>query len=149
MSDDPLDAVVAEHFGDLRYPGSRHVRQGLRAKEAVPIPQEGDWDANPRILPVNGEDVEFFTIGALATALERSPVTIREWESKGIIPKARFQIPGKDGLRGKRRLYTRPQIEGIILIAREEKILGVKKVKDFTETDFTSRVVKLFEETGL
>jgi hypothetical protein len=65
---------------------------------------------------VNGMARRFYTVGALASALNRKPVTIRSWEAKGWIPPASFrtpapkseQIPGK-AVKG-RRLYSEAQI---------------------------------------
>jgi len=65
---------------------------------------------------VGGVIKRFYTVGALASALERKPVTIRSWEQKGWLPPASFrtpaprkeQIPGRP-LKG-RRLYSEAQV---------------------------------------
>lgn len=65
---------------------------------------------------VGGVVKRFYSIGALATALNRKPVTIRSWESKGWIPPASFRTPAPQGeqLPGKalkgRRLYSESQL---------------------------------------
>jgi hypothetical protein len=137
-----------KHFADLMseyeedtYPGSRQRRREPsrrleRAKRDV------EWDRDPMILVVNGERREFYGIGALAMALDRRPVTIRKWESRGWIPKARFQ-KRSDSVRGQRRLYTRAQIEGIVRIAAEEGVLGAER-PSFADGVFTARVIDLF-----
>lgn len=59
---------------------------------------------------------KFYTIGSLAKALGRTPVTVRSWEAKGWLPSASFrtpppkgeQVPGKQ-VKG-RRLYSEAQI---------------------------------------
>lgn len=69
---------------------------------------------------VDGVPKPFYTVGALARALGRSPVTIRSWESKGWLPSASFrapaprsqQIPGKASMG--HRLYSREQIEFLV-----------------------------------
>lgn len=69
-----------------------------------------------QVYNVKGVEKKFYSIGALATALGRKPVTIRSWEAKGWIPGAAFrtppprkeQIPGAD-IKG-RRLYTEAQV---------------------------------------
>jgi len=77
---------------------------------------------------VNGVTHKFYTVGALASALNRKPVTIRSWEAKGWIPQASFrtpaprseQIPGK-AVKG-RRLYSESQIVFIVEAAMQFKI---------------------------
>jgi hypothetical protein len=94
---------------------------------------------------VAGVETEFYTLGNLAQALGRQPVTIRKWEREGIIPKSTYQSPGRDDdPRGRRRLYTREQIEGIVRIAHEEGVL-VSHQKPLKATNFTVRVVDLFK----
>lgn len=65
---------------------------------------------------VEGVIQSFYTVGSLGAILSKSPVTIRSWEQKGWLPKARYrspppareQIPGRVPL-GK-RLYTKEQV---------------------------------------
>lgn len=65
---------------------------------------------------VAGTARKFYTIGSLAKALGKKPVTIRSWEAKGWIPSASFrtpapsapQIPGK--VPQGRRLYSLEQL---------------------------------------
>jgi hypothetical protein len=145
---DSIDADFAA-IGEQFYPGStrplvRH-RNRLNTEAARKAADPAAWDAKPRKYKVGGEETEFFTVGQLAQALGRQPVTIRKWEREGVIPKATYQSPGKDGdVRGRRRLYTREQVEGIVRIAVEEGVL-VSHQKDLKDTDFTKRVVGLFE----
>lgn len=69
---------------------------------------------------LSGEVVNMYTIGELARAIGRKPVTIRMWESRGWIPRANYrtpkpageQIPGK-ATKG-RRLYTQQQLEFLV-----------------------------------
>jgi hypothetical protein len=126
------------------YPGSNRPI-GTAPDRSVEEPDDERWDLKPRIYQVNGEDVEFFTVGQLGKALGgRKPVTMRKWERTGLIPKATFTKPSDDP-RGKRRLYTRAQIEGMVQIATEEGMLNpfAKPIKD---TNFKARVVALFKE---
>jgi hypothetical protein len=96
---------------------------------------KGDMlDALPsRKYLVDGVPKSFYTVGALARALGRSPVTIRSWESKGWIPSAAFrapaprsqQIPGKASMG--HRLYSREQIEFLVhafYLFRLDKVKG-------------------------
>lgn len=123
------------------YPGSRERRQVNRPR----LEAEEPLDLGvPRIETVAGWDVEFYTIGVLASVLNRSPVTIRNWEADGILPTS-WSKPGADH-RGRRRLYTRKQIEGIVRIAREEGVLEPGPRIGIKATDFTARVTALFRQ---
>lgn len=120
---DPL----LDRFSDLRpFPGKREpVNRSAPAVDTSPQV----WDEKPTFYTYKGVSTEFFTISNLAVALGRKPVTIRSWENKGLLPKSPYRsprpqrgsIPGKE-VKG-RRLWTRPQIEGIMKIAREEQVI--------------------------
>jgi hypothetical protein len=104
---------VTEYF-----PGSRQVVTPL---VGPPDPLAG---VTGRVFTIQGVETELFSITDLASALNRKPVTIRKWEAEGHIPKATFSKPGANrDVRGRRRLYSRPQVEALVRIAGEEKIL--------------------------
>ncbi|MFE2100865.1 MerR family transcriptional regulator [Streptomyces sp. NPDC059468] len=147
-----IASTIDEQFaalGEQYYPGStrplvRHPNR-LNTEAAPSAADPTEWDAKPRRYVVAGKETEFFTVGQLARALGRQPVTIRKWEREGVIPKSTFQSPGRDGdVRGRRRLYTRAQVEGIVRIAHEEGVL-VSHQKPIKDTQFTPRVIALFE----
>jgi hypothetical protein len=145
---DSLDQEFAE-IGEQFYPGStrplvRH-RNRLNTDAAPAVADPGAWDAKPRKGVVNGVETNFYTIGQLAQALGRQPVTIRKWEREGVIPKSTYLSPGRDGdVRGRRRLYTLEQVIGIARIAAQEGIL-VSHQKNIKDTRFTERVIDLFK----
>lgn len=126
------------------YPGSKERRQVNHVPDDVPdAPELGSG----RMLLVRGIEVEFFGIGDLARALNRQPVTIRAWEHEGILPAPTFTKPGRDrDPRGRRRLYTRAQVEGIWRIAREEGVLEPGPRINILKTQFKRRVAALFEQ---
>lgn len=93
---------------------------------------------------MDGVDYEFFSIGDLATALNRRPVTIRYWESAGYIPVTDLRSPSTYPSK-RHRIYSRAQIEGIILIARHERILDEARPR-IGETQFQQKVLDLFVE---
>src|SRR5574344_1272427 len=64
----------------------------------------------------NGEEIDLYYIGTLASALGRATDTIRKWEIAGIIPDPFF----KDA--NGRRLYSMEQIEAIVGCAERAKI---------------------------
>lgn len=143
---DTIDQQFAD-LGEQFYPGStkpiiRHPNR-LHTEAA---PSVANWDVKPRKYTVGGVETEFFTVGQLAQALGgRQSVTIRKWEREGVIPKSTYQATGRDGdPRGRRRLYSRAQVEGMVRIAQEEGVL-VSHQKPIRSTNFTARVVELFQ----
>lgn len=123
------------------YPGSKEKR----APRPVEEPERPDLGKG-RFLLVNGREIEFFGIGELALVLNRRPVTIRMWENEGILPTSGWTKPGKDKApQGRRRLWTRAQVEGIWRIAREENVLIPGPRVNIKKTQFTSRVEALFQ----
>lgn len=101
-----LDEVIEGY-----YPGSKTPRQP-KPPVTVDSPPPG-WDSSPETHTVRGKEMEFFGVGALAQALNRSIISIRVWERKGYIPKAPYRAPDHKGGRGK-RLYTRKLIEATV-----------------------------------
>jgi hypothetical protein len=102
-----------------QYPGSdREIGDPLEQ------PAPADW-GKPRLFNINGQTTEFYTVGQLAAALHRSPVTIRKWERLGYIPIATFRTPGQVRQKA-RRLYSRAQLEIIVSIAADEGLMDGK-----------------------
>lgn len=130
---------------DLFYPGSKRRIPADRVPPKAVV--EDTWDAHPVVLKVKGQTVEFFTIGMLALALGRRPSTLREWEAKGVIPKAKFRTASTDPQKQK-RLYTRGQVEGMVKIAQEEGLLGRSRAGGLRRGEippsFTGRVLELW-----
>ena len=142
---DRLDAIIEE----LRdYPGKRPpVNRPNTTKASAPDPDP--WDAKPAIYIHNGQSAEFFTIGHLAKALNRSPVTIRSWEKKGLLPKSLYRSPAPkvstiNGPPKGKRLWTRAQIEGLLQIATEENCI-IDANQSTPTQQFTVRVAQLFK----
>lgn len=107
---DPLDLL-----GDLPdYPGKTLPKNRGKKGEALPEDLNGAKGKHYRI---NGADVELFTIGELARALGKKPVTLRMWEREGWIPKSTYRTPAPKGQQipdrpsKGRRLYSREQVE--------------------------------------
>lgn len=117
-------AGLEEKLEDLFYPGSKRRIPTERTPPKAVV--EDAWDSHPVLLKVKGETKEFFTVGMLAQALGRRPATIREWEAKGIIPKAKFRTAAVDTAKQK-RLYTRRQVEVMVKIAQEEGLMAVSR----------------------
>jgi hypothetical protein len=95
---------------------------------------------------VNGQPQELYPLGAVARALNRQPVTVRKWESEGVIPRSPFILPSRDP-RGQRRLYSKEHIMALRRAADEEGLLTPSangKWKSIEETNFRERALKVF-----
>jgi len=137
---------LLDRFADLpSFPGKREpVNRGIE-----PQPEPVEWDGKPTFYLFKGQKREFFTISHLSAALGRSPVTIRSWENKGLLPRSPYRTPRpqRGSLPGKetkgRRLWTRRQIDGILRIANEERVI----LNDKPPTPaFASKVQALFTQ---
>lgn len=128
---------------DEFYPGSKMKRTVTVQPE--PEVEEVIWP-KARVLTISGYEVECYTTGQLAELLGgRKAVTIRAWEAEGILPKSGYYVPGRDGdVRGRRRYYTRRQVEGVLDIARQEGVLYPSTRVSISRTNFTKRVTDYF-----
>lgn len=131
-----------------RYPGSS------REIGDRPGSEPADWGA-PKTFNIAGTPTEFYSVGQLAAALQRSPVTIRKWERLGYLPIATFRTPGQVRQKA-RRLYSRAQLEIIVQIAHDEGLmlgkldkLGILHPKiGITDTKFQERVFAALKRLG-
>lgn len=126
------------------FPGST-TPLDIEEKQKAQQHESDQWDLKPFIFLVKGKETEFFPIGALALALGgRSANTLRAWEKEGTIPRTVYMKPSKDP-RGRRRMYTRAMVEGLVRIAKEEGVFWPQKGVRLSETAFTQRAVELFQ----
>jgi hypothetical protein len=149
----PIVGLVGSQCGDLRleswYPDTMIPvsDEGPDKTNALQPAAPGQLDLGPgQWMIARGSRTEFFAIGALARALNRKPVTLRKWEAAGQLPKSGWQDARVRG-RGKRRLYTRAQIEAAVRIAAEEGIL-VETRRAVSKTRFGDRLIKAWKELG-
>ena len=112
---------VMDLFGDLPdYPGKKEPKNRPQKKLTNSVLDDRYSGARGKEYVINGERVMMYTVGEVAKALGRRPVTIRMWESKGWIPKTSYrtkppqavQIPGKPS-KG-RRLYSQDQLDTLL-----------------------------------
>lgn len=128
------------------FPG---FRPPVNRPDPTPTVEEQGWDYKPVFYFINGENLEFFTIGHLSKALNRSSVTIRSWENKGVLPRSPFRSPAPEvtptyGTVPKgRRLWTREQIEGILEICKRLRVITDVHQKP-PNKQFTAQVTELF-----
>lgn len=126
---DPLSLL-----GDLPdFPGNTPPKNRGKTK---PKQTEDLNGAIGKVYRIGGKDIELFTIGELARALARRPVTLRMWEREGWIPKATYRTPTPRGsqipdrpAKG-RRLYSREQVE-FLARAVASFSLGEKNSQDW------------------
>jgi len=145
VTTDPLKG-----FEDLEepYPGRRKPVNRDRptaAADDAPL-----WDAHPVTFAAKGVATEFFYISALAKALDYSIYSVRLWEDRGLLPNSGYRSPrakGKTPGKGK-RLWTRAQIEAIILVAKKHRVIfpDLKGVKHPPTPAFAREVAQKFNE---
>ena len=90
---------------------------------------------------------KLYTIGALAQALGKRPVTIRKWIRQGVIPEAGMKTQPISKTLGEsgRRLFSEEQIEAMVRIAKDCGVWGEgRRVTSFASTDFSARVWALW-----
>jgi hypothetical protein len=148
-----VDEVLKSFEGLEHIPGSKQKRRedspAAEKRRRKAAGETNGWDANPIIKTLKGEEVEVFTIGALANALEKKIVTVRLWEKKGYIPVAPYRLRSKS-LNGQKvngnRVYTRDLIE--ITIAEFEKrgIMGAARVEWKDHADLPGVLAQLWRE---
>lgn len=132
---------------DEYYPGSKKSKKEYTGQEQKPPVDDIPLDlGKAKLVLVNGQPKELYPLGAVARALNRQPVTVRKWESEGIIPVSPFILPSHDP-RGQRRLYSKEHIMGLRQAAEEEGVLQPNangKWKSIEETRFRSKAMKVF-----
>lgn len=147
---DTDDAILAA-FSDLEYiPGSKKKRrtESETSKKRRSL-SEAVWDSNPILKTLGGKEVEVFTIGGMAKALEKSIISIRSWEKKGYIPSAPYRLRSKT-LNGQKvsgnRVYTRELIEITVEEFLKRGLLGTARVEWSLHTDLTHAIVSRWKD---
>lgn len=143
-----MNDYIDKTFSDLDdfYPGSKRKRKPVAVKEPEVEPNV-NWDAKPYVktLP-NGRDLEMFTIGALANALGRPIITIRQWIEKGYLPASPYRLPTKktkngDDFKG-RRLYSRAMVEKVVELFESAGILYVNRIDWTTHRQLSNQIAE-------
>jgi len=130
-----VDEVLKSFEGLDTVPGSKQKRRSetpeTEKRRKKLLGESNGWDENPIRKTLKGEEVEVFTIGALAQALEKEIVTVRMWEKKGYIPAAPYRLRSKN-LNGKKvggnRVYTRELIEIVLEEFSNRGLLGIPRI---------------------
>jgi hypothetical protein len=145
--------ILAAFSGLSKAPGSNRPRREvseLAKKRKEKVFDESAWDNSPMIKTIRGEEVELFTINALAKALDKKVVTIRLWEEKGYIPIAPYRLRSKT-INGKKvngaRAYTRELIEVTIEEFERRGLLGTLRVEWTHHEDLTQVLVERWKSS--
>jgi hypothetical protein len=141
---DYIDATFAEL--DEYYPGSKRKRKSVE-KPAPVVKEVKSWDSKPYIKTMpNGTDMEMYTIGALADALGRPLITVRDWVNKGYLPQAPYRLPSHPNKNGDthqgRRLYSRSMIESAVEVFSESGLLDVVRIDWKKNKNVTFRIAE-------
>jgi hypothetical protein len=116
--DSLMDKRKEEREAAPVFPGSTPPRNTATTKEV----HDNAWleDLPYSDYLIAGTPRKLYTIGSLAKALGKKPVTIRSWEAKGWLPAASFRTPPPSGpqIPGKatkgRRLYSMEQLKFLV-----------------------------------
>lgn len=127
---------------DTFYPGSKKARrESVTQDDSTAV-----WDAKPVMKFLNGVPTEFFYIGALASALAKSVVSIRLWERKSYIPKSPYRFPSFNKKNGEvvlgKRVLTRVLIEIAIEEFDTRGLIGTARIEWAQHTDLTVALVE-------
>ena len=102
-----------------------------------------EWALNPLWQRENDDGSTLYTLGALAVALNRSPISIRKWEEKGLFPKTK--LVGARGL----RLYRYDIIVALTLLAERAGVIGSFRTSPEKLAWFSRAAHALFKEAGV
>lgn len=129
------------------YPGSKRLRR--ESAPETPTVDDVDWEellGKPlrKIMP-GGHTLDLYTLGALAKALDRSPVTVRLWIRKGYIPGFPYRLRpmvGRDGVkRPGRRLLTLEMIVACHSAFDRRGLLGKPRFEWSQHRDLTHEIL--------
>jgi hypothetical protein len=147
MSDE-IDRLFEEL--DTYYPGSKRKRKEKVVKESETDP-DAAWDVKPikKKLP-NGNEVELFSIGALANALGRPVITIRTWIKEGYLPASPYRLPAKKNKNGEdhqgRRLYSRAMVEKTVSLFHSAGLLHTKRVEWSVHRQLSNEIAEAWNQ---
>lgn len=123
-------------------PGSKMKRDAPIAVKAKDV---DGWDSKPIMKKLGGVDVPMYTIGSLATAVDKSVQTIRSWISNGYLPDSIYRLPAKTlpsgVVRKNRRLYTREMIQSLVDILAKRNLLGSARIEWSEYPDIKTEIV--------
>jgi len=127
------------------YPGSTRLKRSAGGTgPVIPESEPQPWEEMGHQYKSGRAVVVLYSIGALASALNRGVSTIRHWDQQNIIPPANIRTDSHS-YHARRRIYTHEQISGLQRIAAEEGLLFKRRMW-VHRTQFTTRAYKLFAD---
>ncbi len=126
---------VLDYFNDMPdYPGKSKPknREASRVKAARDLSFDIFDGITPKMIEIDGELRDFYTIGSLAKIAGRSHKTVRSWEDKGWLPKPTYRsskASGHSAVNTKNRgyrLYSREQVQVVYRALEVNGLLGTR-----------------------
>lgn len=144
-------AKPADPFADLfqslsrYYPGSRRLRGSTPGAVIEP-----EWtDEKPLLKRINGHEVEMYTVGALARAINKSVYSVRLYEKNGYLPSTPYRTPSRvtNGVtRTGRRLYTRDMVAAVVDVLAAQGLLNAPRIDWGDYPDLPEEIAKRWRE---
>lgn len=145
---DAVDEIFAGL--DAFYPGSKRKRRDTVAVAKRVAPEESSWEDLGSVKRIHGVEMEMFSVGALAKAVNKSEKSVRLWTTRGYIPQAPYRMPsveGRDGVtRAGRRLYSKEMIEAAVDAFAKRDLLDSPRIEWKQHPDLTRELVESWRE---
>lgn len=142
------DDFIEDMFGELEvyYPGSKRKRREPTPK--VELDTSWEKDFFEKTLP-NGRQLEFYTIGSLAKALNSTIPTLRQWMQRNKLPESPYRLPPKVDKLGRevkgRRLYSKEMVEVTVELFSKAGLLGSDRINWTLHQSLTSKIAEAWE----
>lgn len=145
-----MEDAIDEIFSPLDnyYPGSRRKRR--EAPKPAAVDRVGGWEDRSVTKAIHGKERPMYTIGALASAVNKSEKSVRLWTTRGYIPQAPYRLPsvrGADGVvRMGRRLYAKEMIEAAVGSFEKRGLLDSPRIEWSRHQDLTNELLESWRE---
>jgi len=139
---------IDDMFGELEefYPGSKRKRKEPVAKPTLDTSWEKDFFL--KTLP-NGRQIQAYTLGSLAKALNRTNPTLRQWMERGKLPQSPYRLPAKPDKNGKvvegRRLYSKAMVEITVDLFIKAGLFDINRIDWDTHRNLTGKIAEAWE----
>jgi hypothetical protein len=121
---------ILEVFNSLPdYPGKKKPKNRPLARGEVSAVSHDPLEGIPKkSLTIKGEAKDFYTVGGLAQAVERTALTVRKWERNGWIPAPTYRSSkpsGHENVNTKQKGYRLYSREQVLLVHKALEINGL------------------------
>lgn len=130
------------------YPGSKRSRRD--ALPTQPARTMADWElkASRKTYLIGGRQVHLYRISALALALGKSEITIRQWMRDGYLPNT-FRLSAADARddlkRGAHRMFTHEMIQAAVDAFAKRGLLGAPRVEWSTHPELPVEILAAWQ----